>query len=322
MQIIHPAPPPAADEYVRFFVGSFAARILKFDALATPHSLQDGLPAQAKTPSLPAIGQRLDEGVTLKSWHSVEEEFYPVTVKNGVCVIAYYTKYPDGAKKGKSMPDILDPVLKLEDICDIWSKRGYLVETYTDLSEQELYDKMKNVASMEILKESDASFVCILLPYGRGGQLFASDGPLQLHRLAEPFAGRACDTLVGKPKLFFIDAFGGELIGHTVDGIKEGEGECSRIPELADFFFAFSTPPGYYDRGLETRGYFVRELCDILACDDAEVELSTLMEMVTHKVAIKINYSLEYHVPSYMSTLTKRLKFYSSARSDARSSPQ
>ncbi|KAM7305543.1 caspase-3 [Ixodes scapularis] len=259
-------------------------------------------------PSLPAIGQRLDEGVALKSWHSVEEEFYPVTVKNGVCVIAYYTKYPDGPKRGESMPDILHHVTKLN---DVWSKRGFLVETYTDLSEQELYDKMANVASMEILKESDASFVCILLPCGRGGQLFASDGPLQLHRLAEPFAGRACDTLVGKPKLFFIDAFGGEPIGHTVDGIKEGEGECSRIPELADFFFAFSTPPGYYDRGLEKRGYFVEELCDILACDITEVELSTLMEMVTKRVAIKIKYSLEYHVPSYMSTLTKRLKFRS-----------
>uniref|UniRef100_A0A131XTC6 Putative caspase apoptotic cysteine protease n=1 Tax=Ixodes ricinus TaxID=34613 RepID=A0A131XTC6_IXORI len=217
------------------------------------------------------------------------------------------------------MLDILGHVSKLR---DVWSNRGYLVETYADLSEKELYDKMEKVASMEILKESDASFVCILLPYGRGGQLYASDGPLQLHRLAEPFAGRACDTLVGKPKLFFIDAFGGELIGHTVDGIEEGEVECSRIPELADFFFAFSTPPGYYDRGLEERGYFVRELCDILACDGAEVELSTLMERVTEKVALEIDYSLEYHVPSYMSTLTKRLKFRSRDSSVASSSAQ
>lgn len=39
------------------------------------------------------------------------------------------------------MPDILDHVKKLN---DVWSKRGFLVQTYTDLSEQELYDKMAN----------------------------------------------------------------------------------------------------------------------------------------------------------------------------------
>lgn len=49
-----------------------------------------------------------------------------------------------------------------------------------------------------------ASFVCVLLSHGDEGVLFGTDGSIELKYLTSLFRGDRCKSLVGKPKLFFI----------------------------------------------------------------------------------------------------------------------
>lgn len=49
-----------------------------------------------------------------------------------------------------------------------------------------------------------ASFVCVLLSHGDEGVFFGTDGSVELKYLTSLFRGDCCRSLVGKPKLFFI----------------------------------------------------------------------------------------------------------------------
>lgn len=49
-----------------------------------------------------------------------------------------------------------------------------------------------------------ASFVCVLLSHGDEGVFFGTDGSIELKYLTSLFRGDRCKSLVGKPKLFFI----------------------------------------------------------------------------------------------------------------------
>lgn len=49
-----------------------------------------------------------------------------------------------------------------------------------------------------------ASFVCVLLSHGDEGVLFGTDGSIEIKYLTSLFRGDRCNSLVGKPKLFFI----------------------------------------------------------------------------------------------------------------------
>lgn len=47
-------------------------------------------------------------------------------------------------------------------------------------------------------------FVCCVLSHGEYGILYARDGKYSTENLFTPFRGDACPSLVGKPKMFFI----------------------------------------------------------------------------------------------------------------------
>ena len=47
-------------------------------------------------------------------------------------------------------------------------------------------------------------FGCAILSHGREGFVYATDRLIPLEALTVPFKGDRCPTLVGKPKLFFI----------------------------------------------------------------------------------------------------------------------
>lgn len=49
-----------------------------------------------------------------------------------------------------------------------------------------------------------ASFACVILSHGEEGVIYGTDGPVSFNKLIECLKGRSCLSLVGKPKLFFI----------------------------------------------------------------------------------------------------------------------
>ena len=47
-------------------------------------------------------------------------------------------------------------------------------------------------------------FACAILSHGEEGYVFGSDGRIQIDKLVAPFKGHKCQSLAGKPKIFFI----------------------------------------------------------------------------------------------------------------------
>ena len=53
---------------------------------------------------------------------------------------------------------------------------------------------------------SCASFGCAILTHGEDGVVYGTDRSIEIDRITELFKGDKCKSLVGKPKVFFIQA--------------------------------------------------------------------------------------------------------------------
>ncbi|XP_041837961.1 caspase-3a [Melanotaenia boesemani] len=198
----------------------------------------------------------------------------------------------------------------------VFSKLGYKVQVYNDQS----VDQMKKVLTA-VSKEDhsrSASFVCVLLSHGDEGVFFGTDGSIELRYLTSLFRGDRCKSLVGKPKLFFIQACRGTDLDAGIETDSADDG-TTKIPVEADFLYAFSTAPGYYSwRNTMTGSWFIQSLCDMISKYGKELELQHIMTRVNHKVAVEfesVSNSPDFHakkqIPCIVSMLTKEMYFFS-----------
>ncbi|XP_036372442.1 caspase-3-like isoform X1 [Megalops cyprinoides] len=127
-------------------------------------------------------------------------------------------------------------------VMKVFGKLGYKVKVYND----QTVDQIKQVlfaASRDDHSQS-ASFVCVLLSHGDEGILFGTDGSVELKALTSLFRGDRCTTLVGKPKLFFIQACRGTDLDGGIETDSVDDRAPEKIPVEADFLYAYSTAPG------------------------------------------------------------------------------
>ena len=81
------------------------------------------------------------------------------------------------------------------------------------LSSQEMVNKLKEFAKLPDHADMDACFVC-LLSHGEEGFIFGTDGKrIPLEEIFMLFGNTNCKGLIGKPKVFIIQACrGGEFL--------------------------------------------------------------------------------------------------------------
>lgn len=196
----------------------------------------------------------------------------------------------------------------------VFSKLGYKAKVYNDLT----VENMKQVL-ISVSKEDHscyASFVCVLLSHGDEGVFFGTDGSVELKYLTSLFRGDRCKSLVGKPKLFFIQACRGTDLDGGIEA-DSGDDGTTKIPVEADFLYAFSTAPGYYSwRNTMTGSWFMQSLCEMISKYGKELELQHIMTRVNHKVAVEfesVSNSPGFHakkqIPCIVSMLTKEMYF-------------
>lgn len=196
----------------------------------------------------------------------------------------------------------------------VFTKLGYKVKIYND----QTVDQMKQVliAASKEDHSSSASFVCVLLSHGDEGVFFGTDGSVELKYLTSLFRGDRCRSLVGKPKLFFIQACRGTDLdaGIETDSVDD---DTTKIPVEADFLYAFSTAPGYYSwRNTMTGSWFIQSLCEMISKYGNELELQHIMTRVNHKVAVEFEsvsnapgFHAKKQIPCIVSMLTKEMYF-------------
>lgn len=199
----------------------------------------------------------------------------------------------------------------------VFSALGYKVKFYNDQTVGQMKEAMLSVSQEDHSKS--ASFVCVLLSHGDEGIIYGTDGPEKFENLTKCFKGDRCRTLVGKPKLFFIQACrGSDLDGGALIETDSVDAQTSeRIPVEADFLYAYSTAPGYYSwRNTANGSWFMQSLCEMLQRHSGTLELMQIMTRVNRMVAQCFEsssnlpgFSGKKQIPCIVSMLTKDFYF-------------
>lgn len=159
---------------------------------------------------------------------------------------------------------------------------------------------------------------------------FRRDGKTSLDELLLPFKKYIHPSLIGKPKVFLIQACRGDKLenGLLLPGsVESDDSSAQRIPAEADFLYAYSTVPGYYSWRNASRGSwfveaFTRKLRDMKfpsgsgRDDERKVDFQRLLTRVSYDVAYnfescanRTDMNAKKQVPSVVSMLTKDLYF-------------
>ncbi|XP_036354525.1 caspase-3-like [Octopus sinensis] len=169
-------------------------------------------------------------------------------------------------------------------------------------------------------------FVCVILSHGEDdNQIYGTDDLINLDDLVEMLLPDSCPDLIGKPKLFFIQACRGTKLDsgavmHDAGDVrvKYHNITSQKIPLWADVLLAYSTVPGFYSYENSTNGtWFIQSLAHILEKDGDRLELQQLMLSVNRMVAYEYESKTRHseinemkQVPCIVSMLTKELHFY------------
>ena len=150
--------------------------------------------------------------------------------------------------------------------------------------------------SLEDHSNNDCLLVTVISHGKEDGQIAAADEDFFVEDLWENFVGDNCESLIGKPKLFFIDSNRGWLkdTGASMElkqirsiG-KNNENLIKVIPKSADLLVMYSTTEGYSSFHNETDGSrFIQALCEEFKINlEDDDNLLSKLTRVSRKVAL------------------------------------
>jgi hypothetical protein len=115
-------------------------------------------------------------------------------------------------------------------------------------------------------------FVFCVLTHGSKGNIYGTDGlSVDILTITDNFKGLNCQTLQGKPKLFFIQACQGSVnqIGFNASIQPDSDNPREETPQLlpneGDFLVGYATLPGFVSYRSETHGsWYITMLVEML----------------------------------------------------------
>ncbi|KAG5670137.1 hypothetical protein PVAND_000419 [Polypedilum vanderplanki] len=257
------------------------------------------------------------------------ERYYDYTHKNiGTAVIFNQCRFPNQEVRKGSLKDANDLKNVLEEI-------GFQTEIFTDFTTKKIRQTLETLARQDH-SDNDCLLITIMTHGENDGRIYSSDGKFSVDELWEKFLGENCKSLVGKPKLFFIQACRGTMTdpgtllkqkpkleqlaayrSDAVDSKPVQKEEYYVIPSLADVLIMYSTAEGYYSFRNPTDGsWFIQALCEELR-ENSHEELMTILTGVNRRVAFakqsyipnNYEYDASKQMPVIQSMLTKSLYF-------------
>nr|ALQ43546.1 caspase-1 [Rhipicephalus haemaphysaloides haemaphysaloides] len=249
---------------------------------------------------------------------SLEAEEYNMSHRRrGKCVIFNNRRFGRHTKLRERKGTDLDA----SNLQSIFHDLGFETVTYTDLSCKETKD------TLEILGKQDYSdddcFVCCFLTHGESDVLYGTDGKFPVDDVMEPFHSNVCPSLLGKPKLFFIQACRGDRLDSGAKAVLDTADSPTRIYHIhthADVLTAYSTVPGFYswENTPQVKGsWFIEALCLVLRERAHFSDLLSMLTVVCRRVALdyesykplKRKKHRKKQVPFVSSTLTRLVYF-------------
>ncbi|XP_019640123.1 PREDICTED: caspase-8-like [Branchiostoma belcheri] len=176
------------------------------------------------------------------------------------------------------------------------------VRCYKNMTYQDM------MTTLEQAGEEDHSnfdcFVCCVMSHGAQGKVFSSDEyPIEISLLLKPFNAKECPSLVGKPKLFFIQACQGVHVQERVPvDCAFDANAVLHVSQEADFFVGLPTVPGCVARRDDDGAPYIYHLTNVFKEFGDTYDLLTMMTMVANKMD-------QRGVSSNHSTLRKSVYF-------------
>lgn len=214
--------------------------------------------------------------------------------------------------------------LDAENLFRLFTGLCYDVKIFKDLTGAKMLSTLKNVAKLDH-RNMDSLVVCIL-SHGLEGQLYGTDEELiPVDMVFKPFNGYNCPTLVGKPKVFLMQACRGGVFDYGVEATdspfdqaqEEGaskeqepsleemkkaaeemyrqqqkefeatDGQAVVLPAEADFAVVFATVPGYVSwRNSAFGSWFIKAFVEVMAENVYRRHFLEILTLVNNKVAL------------------------------------
>ncbi|NXK61901.1 CASP6 protein, partial [Sylvietta virens] len=207
---------------------------------------------------------------------------------------------------------------------------GFEVRVFIDLKAEDVRQKIYE-ASLDDHSNADC-FMCVFLSHGEDDHIYAYDDKIKIQTLTDMFRGDKCQSLVGKPKIFIIQACRGDkhddpVLAHdSADSsseslVNETEVDAAGVytlPAGADFIMCYSVAQGYYSHRETVNGsWYIQDLCETLRKHGSSLEFTELLTLVNRKVSYRrvgacrdINAIGKKQIPCFASMLTKKLYFH------------
>lgn len=183
---------------------------------------------------------------------------YPMTKpRRGSCLIINNINFPGRYPRCGAQADV-------NRLKSLFQEFHFVVEVLTDLSAGDILRKLKSCLK-ERVRQQDEAFVCIISSHGAEGCILGSDGKeIDTGKITRTVTNVNCPQLLGKPKMFFIQACRGEqcdrgvlhvlqkencVEGNDYEDMAKGyvidKTKSITMPEHSDTYVAFSTVDGY-----------------------------------------------------------------------------
>lgn len=253
-------------------------------------------------------------------------EHYKMTSRPcGVCLILNnhnFAKAREGVLEHKHMKDRNGTHVDADALRNVFSKLHFRVEEHRDLTAEEIRKTLNTFRNED--HEDEDCFVCCILSHGKKGIIYGVDGQeVPIRELTTLFTARNCNSLAGKPKVFFIQACQGDAF-HKGVAIETDSGEQDSsaerdmsfqldcIPAEPDFLLGMATLQDYVSyRSTREGTWYIQALCQHLEnrCPRGE-DVLTILTVVNQEVSRKTcDRGATKQMPQPIFTLRKRLIF-------------
>nr|XP_055046107.1 caspase-7-like [Misgurnus anguillicaudatus] len=201
-----------------------------------------------------------------KSSREAEQGEYKMnSTPRGLCVIINNKNFKTPKK------DRVGSECDVDSLQKVFRYLGFTVETHQNLSADDMKTLMTQYSKDD--RHGDC-FVCCVSSHGNQcGIIGIDEKTCPLKDITSPFNGVNCSSLIGKPKVFFIQACRGKEMQGKVqveadDMGGEPDQESDNVPDKytiasdSDFLIVMSTVEGYYSlRNPASGSWFIQSLC-------------------------------------------------------------
>ena len=199
-------------------------------------------------------------------------------------------------------------------LCALFLELGFIVERFDNPTKKMMLSALDR-ATGEI--ENLSCCACAILTHGEEGILYTSDSSIKIKDITKTFRRK---SLAGKPKLFLFQACQGSDYMDAIDACDgppiEKDDDLS-LPCEADFFYAYSTVPGYYSwRNSRKGSWFMQSLCHIFRQNASSMDVYRMFTRVNDQVSSRKSRTDEKatddkrQIASLVSQMRKELFFF------------